>query len=55
MDAMDDFVDGRLRGSIGVVPLDVSQHLAKVRVAGSNPVVRSKIPGFPISHSCILL
>jgi hypothetical protein len=31
MDSMDDFVDGRRRESTGVVPLDVSQHLAKVR------------------------
>ena len=42
MDAVDDFVDGRPRGSVGIVSLDVSQHFAKVRVAGSNPVVRSK-------------
>ena len=42
---MDDFVDGRRRESTGVVPLDVAQHLAKVTVAGSNPVVRSKRPG----------
>jgi len=42
MDAVDDFVVGRRRERTGVVPLDVSQHLAKVRVAGSNPVVRSR-------------
>ena len=41
MDAVDVFLDGRPRQRPRVLCLDVSQNLAKVRVAGSNPVVRS--------------
>ena len=42
-DAMDDFVDRRPRDGPQVFWLDISQQPAKVRVAGSNPVVRSTV------------
>jgi len=42
MDAVDDFVDRRPRDRTQDFQLDVSWHLAKVRVAGSNLVVRSR-------------
>jgi hypothetical protein len=35
-------VDGIAAQGTGVDPIDEKNHLAKVRVAGSNPVVRSK-------------
>jgi hypothetical protein len=41
MDAMDSFVDGRPHERTCAICLDLSQNLAKVRVKGSNPVVRS--------------
>ncbi|MCU1495914.1 MAG: hypothetical protein JWO62_3678 [Acidimicrobiaceae bacterium] len=42
MDRMDDVPDATARKRFIGIYLDVSRHLAKVRVAGSNPVVRSK-------------
>jgi hypothetical protein len=42
LDSVDDLVDAGARQHIDAIPLDDSHHLAKVRVAGSNPVVRSK-------------
>jgi len=42
MDAMDESPDRSARQRLIGIYLDFSYHLAKVRVAGSNPVVRSK-------------
>ena len=39
------WVDGRPRSGTGTEHQDQFQHVAKVRVAGSNPVFRSKVPG----------
>ena len=39
---MDDSVDRAPRQSVQAVYQDVSRNLGKVRVAGSNPVVRSR-------------
>jgi hypothetical protein len=36
------WVDGIVAPASGWTPLDENNHLAKVRVAGSNPVVRSR-------------
>ena len=40
MDRMDDVPDATARNGFIGIYLDVSHNLAKVRVAGSNPVVR---------------
>jgi hypothetical protein len=47
MDTMDEVSDGTAREQFTGLYLDLSRNLAKVRVAGSNPVVRSKISEGP--------
>jgi len=52
MDRIHDVRDATARNGFIGIYLDVSHNLAKVRVAGSNPVVRSRERGSKSRRAC---